>query len=126
MVQCARHWHQLARVQQLELFVTVLMTMMIHHAQQAQTLCVAGTMGETGTVVRSANLTFFILGSASDTERDILSCASLTRALRSTSEDMAWMIRALHRSVWSREGTWITAAYYIQECTHIWPAPLSF
>ena len=51
-----------------------------------------------------------MFGSASDTERDILSCASLTRALRSASEDMAWMVRVLHCFVWSREGPWIIAA----------------
>ena len=51
-----------------------------------------------------------MLCSASDTERDILSCASLARALRSTSEDVAWMIRVLHCSVWSRESLWVTAA----------------
>ena len=34
----------------------------------------------------------------------------LTRALRSASEDMAWMIRVPHCSVWSREGHWIIAA----------------
>ena len=33
--QCARHCHQVARVQQWKLLVTV-----IHHAQQVQTLCV--------------------------------------------------------------------------------------
>ena len=36
--------------------------------------------------------------------------ASLTRALRSTSEDMAWMIQVLHFSVWSREGFCVIAA----------------
>ena len=57
------------------------------------------TAGETGSVVCSVNLTFFMFGSASVTERDILSCASLTCTLRSTSEDMALMIRVLHCSV---------------------------
>ena len=65
----------------------------------AGTVCGVEVVGETGTVERSVNLTFFMLGSASDTERDILSCASLTRTLRSRSEDMAWIIRALHCSV---------------------------
>ena len=37
-------------------------------------------------------------------------CASLTRALRSASGDMAWVIRALHCFVWSREGSWVMAA----------------
>ena len=39
--RCARHCHQVARVQQWDSFVTVLMTMMMHHAQQLQTLYVA-------------------------------------------------------------------------------------
>ena len=66
------------------------------YARGADIVCDVEITGETGTVVCSVNLTFFMLGSASDTERDILSCASLTRALRSASEDMAWMIRVLH------------------------------
>ena len=36
------------------------------------------TAGESGSVVCSANLTFFMFGSASVTERDIVLCASLT------------------------------------------------
>ena len=55
----------------------------------ADTVCDVETISETNTVVSSAKLTFFMFGSASKTERDILSCASLTRALRTTSEDMA-------------------------------------
>ena len=42
---------------------------------------------------------FSFLGSASETGRDMLSCASLTRTLRATSEDMALMICVLHCSV---------------------------
>ena len=34
LAHCPRHCHQVARVQQQELLVAVLMTMMIHHAQQ--------------------------------------------------------------------------------------------
>ena len=74
-------------------------------ATGADTVCDVETAGETGTVVCSANLTFVMFGSASETERDIIACASLTRAMRSTSEDMALMIRVLHCSAWSREGT---------------------
>ena len=37
--QSARHCHQVTRVQQWKLLVMVLMTMMIHHAQQVQTQC---------------------------------------------------------------------------------------
>ena len=62
-------------------------------------VCHAETAGGTGSVVCSANLTFFMFFSASQTERVILSCASLTRTLRATSEDMALMIRVLHYSV---------------------------
>ena len=74
----------------------MLTTMIIHHAQRVQKLCDVEITSETRTVVCSVNLIFFMLGSASDTERDILSCASLTRALKSASEDMAWMSRVLH------------------------------
>ena len=42
--------------------------------------------------------------------RDILWCASLTRTLRATSEDMALMTRVLHTAVWSREGPGAMAA----------------
>ena len=66
-------------------------------------LCDVKTASETGSVVCSANLTFFMFGSASEAGRGILSCTFLTRALRSTCEDMAWMIRVLHCSVRSRE-----------------------
>ena len=98
--RCARHCHRVARVQQWEV--------VCNDADDdddppyptgADIVCGVKITGETGTVVCSVNLTFSMLGSASDTERDILSCASLTRALRSASEDMAWMIRVLHRSV---------------------------
>ena len=67
------------------------MTMMIHNATAtgADTVCGVETAGETSTVVCSATLTFFIFRSASDAERDILSFAALSRALRSASEDMA-------------------------------------
>ena len=55
-------------------------------------VCDVDTTGGTGPVVCSAaNLTFFKSGTASKTGCEILSCASLTRALRSASEDMAWM-----------------------------------
>ena len=75
-------------------------------------VCDVETTVETGTVVCSTDLTLFMFGSASDTERDILSCASLTRALRSASEDIkAMMIRVLHCSVWSREGPWINGCF---------------
>ena len=53
-------------------------------ATSADTVCGGETTGETSTVVCLANLTFFMLGSESNTERDILS-----RAARSTSDDMA-------------------------------------
>ena len=55
-----RHGHQVARVKPWKLLVT-LMTMMIHHAQQVQTLCDVETTGGTGTVVCSANLPFSCL-----------------------------------------------------------------
>ena len=42
--------------------------------------------------------TFLRSVSASEDSRGILSCASLTRTLRATSEDMALMIRVLHCS----------------------------
>ena len=65
----------------------------------AGNVCDVETAAETGSVVCSANLTLFMFGSASVTERDILSCASLTRTLKSTFQDMALMISVLHCSV---------------------------
>ena len=82
--------------------MTVLVTMMImHHAQQVQTLCVVWKprVKQAHSCVQQVS-PFFMFGSASDTERDI---ASLTRALTSTS-------KVLHCSVWSREGPWVIAA----------------
>ena len=105
--QCARHCRQVARVQHCGLFVTMLMTMMIHHAQQVQTLCLTwkSRVKQVQSCVQQIS-PFSFCSFASDTERDILSCASLTRALRSASKAMSWMIRVLHCSVWSREGCW--------------------
>ena len=57
------------------------------------------TAGGTCSVACSAPLTFFMFGSTSETGSNILSCASLTRTLRATSDDMALMIRILHCAV---------------------------
>ena len=57
------------------------------------------TSGGTCSVVCSAILTFFSCLVLHQSGRDILSCASLTRTLRATPEDMALMFRALHLSV---------------------------
>ena len=51
----------------------------------AGSVCGVTVTDETGAVARSVNLAFFMLGSASDTERDTLSCASQTRALSEIS-----------------------------------------
>ena len=89
-------------------------------ATSADGVCNVETLGETGTVVGSANLTFFMLGSASDTGHDILSCASLTRALRATSE-------TLFRVVTRRpQGSLLHCSQNIQECTRIGSARLKF
>ena len=61
------------------------------------------TAGGACSVVCSAILTFFMSKSSSEGRRDILSCASLTRRVRATSEDMALMICVLRCSVWSHE-----------------------
>ena len=60
-------------------------------------------MEEVQSCVQQISPFFFMFRSASETGRDTLSCASLTRALSATSEDMALMIRVPHCSVWSRE-----------------------
>ena len=60
--------------------------------------------------------------------RGILSCASLTRTLRATSEDMALMIRVLHCFVWSRERS-VSHACFTANTSRgvlgIGPAPLN-
>ena len=98
--QCARHCHQVARVQQWEVPVAVLMTMMTHNARRMQAICLMWKprVKQVQSSVQQIS-PFFMFGSASVTDSDILSCASLTRTLRSTSEDMALMIRVLHCSV---------------------------
>ena len=70
---------------------------------------------------------FFMFGSASDTERDFLSCASLTRAPRPAPEDMAWMIRVLHVPCGHAKapGSLLLHSQCIQGCTHNWPARLN-
>ena len=96
-------------------------------ATSADTVCDVETAGETGTLGCSAHLTCFMFGSASDTERDIISCASPTRAL-SASEDMAWMSCVLHCSVWSRDCRWVIAAsqpMHPEVCPYS-AAPLNF
>ena len=79
-------------------------------ATGADTVCDVETAGGTRIIVCSANLTFFMFGSASETGRDILSCASLTRTLRATPELMALTIHVLHCSVWSGDGPRVIAA----------------
>ena len=59
-----------------------------------------------------------MLSSASDTERDILSCASLTRALRSASEDMAWMIRAQLSYECTLDVAWLVPCCLEEEGQH--------
>ena len=76
--------------------MTVMITMTIHHAQQVQILCVVWKPRvEQEPSCAQQTSPFFMFGSASQTKRDIISYASLTRALRSTSQDIAWTIRVL-------------------------------
>ena len=99
-----------------------------------ETVCDVENTGETCTFVCSENTTFFRFGSASDTERDILSCASLTLALGgrggggSGSEEMAWMTRIRHCPCGHAKapGSLLLHSQYIQRCTHIWPTRQNF
>ena len=79
----------------------VLVAQGMHISARGREVWPSGQVCFEHSVVGSENLTFFMSVSASETGRDILSCASLTRTLR---EDMALMIRVLRCSTCSREG----------------------
>ena len=96
--QRARYCHQVARVQEWEVACGGAGDDDDPPCVTAEdTVCDVEPADGTCPVVCSASLTFFMFGSASEAGRDSLSCASMTRALRATSEDMALMIRALHK-----------------------------
>ena len=77
-----------------------LMMKMIYHAQQVQTFCVVWKprVEHVQSCVQQ-NSPFPCLVVYSEAGCDIISCASLSRTLRATFEDMVLMIRVLHRSV---------------------------